>query len=578
MAVPFPFGRSLTGDSATWFRPPQSPESEFKSPPTRAEGQLIAVEVQIEAYDLSDIDTVTGRAFVKLGVVLYWYDDRMIGWKDGAAPPNELWGPCLRLSNEIAIAVTQVVFDLEQPRTGRMKRVLNYTGLVKLDMTLEAFPFDISSVGISFRTSSDFLSHDMTHRGARSAGQVYQLWWPEDAKNRLRLRWHGRVHGWTLLGISTDLIHHQKAAGAGAVQKYTPTSLLVYFHVERMWFYFLVRALLPLWLTFGLSLSLFWLSPETATEDRLQIVLCCFVAVISLLFVVSTFLPVTSSLTIVDWVTLVTIVGIGVECVFCTIVCEDSSGWFWMRTTPRADMDALDVVHFRAVSSAYFIINVCLLWPAALQHYRILRDNFWAYRPHKPPEDAMSTQPSQDFRLCYLAEPSEWNHSREKMKFEKARRRFRDAVDPTKPVVHVVTAASDGLSSLSGAVLKPAVHLTAAPDELWAPSGAAPTTSTVNVALTADCDEPSAPSEATYKTEHTARTVESKLNLANALRGYAENTGPGFWRSINNCNDPLFPRLRPEPAAPTSTVEQAGGAAPTPLAVPTKRDGFSRLH
>jgi hypothetical protein len=40
---------------------------------------------------LNDVDTVKGVANVKLGVVMYWTDTRLIGWTSKL--PSNLWGP-----------------------------------------------------------------------------------------------------------------------------------------------------------------------------------------------------------------------------------------------------------------------------------------------------------------------------------------------------------------------------------------------------------------------------------------------------------------------------------------------------
>lgn len=123
---------------------------------------------------------------MKVGIVLRWVDPRLEDWPEDEPLPETLWGPRLRLHNELEIKVMQVVFDLEDYRTGALKRLLVYTGSVKNDMTLRDFPLDIDAVSLQFRTSSDFLTRDEKRSGARVTGQIYQLWWPSAAKDRLR--------------------------------------------------------------------------------------------------------------------------------------------------------------------------------------------------------------------------------------------------------------------------------------------------------------------------------------------------------------------------------------------------------
>jgi hypothetical protein len=446
----------------------------YSRPPSREGKELIAVKCTLEAYDLSKVDTVNGRAYVKIGVIARWYDQRMIGRRE---VPDKLWGPYVRLSNELDIRVTQVVFDIEDSATGLMKRLLIYTGLVKNSMTLSDFPVDISFVELIFRTSSDYMTCDFKRSGARATGQTYQLWWPDDAAQRIRVRWPGDVHEWELIGISTELVrratfaprragrasrcarrqrmptrrlargfagdpalrcarpaHPQLSSrvwcrppaclpavpaarscqihhAVNARQAYTPTTLGVFFHVKRMYSYYLLKALLPLWLTFGLSLAVFAYEPEHL-EDRIEIVLNCFLAVISLLFVISTFLPVTSTLTIIDYVTLATLTTLGCECVACIIVGERMRGWAGLfGSAPagaydHARMVALDTIHFRCVCAFYVGANLRLLVPAIRRHNQLIDTTFRKYKPPHPPRDAGRHKHSTDLRFSYLAEPS----------------------------------------------------------------------------------------------------------------------------------------------------------------------------
>lgn len=219
------------------------------------------------------------------------------------------------------------------------------------------------------------------------------------------MRWLGNVHEWELFGISAELVHHAPTNG------YTPTSLHLQFHISRMWVFYFLKALLPLYLTFALSLAVFWYEPKEIA-DRVEIVLACFLAVVSLLFVISTFLPRTSTLTIIDLVTLLTIGAVGLECCFSVVVSERSHGWWFLPDARRNEgkydpvaMVHLDTTHFRVLVGMYTGINAALLLPALYRRWGAYGSSFGKYEA--PPETAADKHGSDksDRRLLFLMAP-----------------------------------------------------------------------------------------------------------------------------------------------------------------------------
>jgi len=152
----------------------------------------------------------------------------------------------------------------------------------------------------------------------------------------LRLRWNCALHEWIVLGISikgwTEL-GRDMASSQGTSREesfvppelkakwstrsvihvnehsYTPTTIQMSIHIARDWTYYLWRALLPLIFTFGLAMSAFFIDAKEL-NDRLEVVITSFLATVGLMYVMTTFLPKTSTFTSMDKVTVATIVAL----------------------------------------------------------------------------------------------------------------------------------------------------------------------------------------------------------------------------------------------------------------------------
>ena len=112
-------------------------------PPTGPDGALLHVDFRITIFHIGKVDTREQTSLVRMGIVLYWTDPRMVGWSSPILPPT-LWGPELWLRNAmggVSVELEQfVVFNAEE---GRLKRVLNYEATIITPMNLESFPFDL---------------------------------------------------------------------------------------------------------------------------------------------------------------------------------------------------------------------------------------------------------------------------------------------------------------------------------------------------------------------------------------------------------------------------------------------------
>lgn len=67
--------------------------------PAGVDGGAVTVHVRVALKKVSRVDTVQGTAYVKMGLVFYWTDPRLVGWPDVEDLPQLLWTPVLLLTN-----------------------------------------------------------------------------------------------------------------------------------------------------------------------------------------------------------------------------------------------------------------------------------------------------------------------------------------------------------------------------------------------------------------------------------------------------------------------------------------------
>ena len=119
-------------------------------PPTGPDGALLHVDFRITVFHIGKVDTREQTSLVRMGIVLYWTDPRMVGWSSPILPPT-LWGPELWLRNAmggVSVELEQfVVFNAEE---GRLKRVLNYEATIITPMNMESFPFDLQCLSLEW--------------------------------------------------------------------------------------------------------------------------------------------------------------------------------------------------------------------------------------------------------------------------------------------------------------------------------------------------------------------------------------------------------------------------------------------
>ena len=121
--------------------------NEWLNPPQDSTGEPIWVDMRVNIDRLSHIDTVQQCLTIKVALVMYWDDERLIGWDNAALPPM-LWGPWPGLTNELNVTTEQAAFVVTDPSKGRLKRVIIFSGQVSNPMDLRDFPMDVSTPSI----------------------------------------------------------------------------------------------------------------------------------------------------------------------------------------------------------------------------------------------------------------------------------------------------------------------------------------------------------------------------------------------------------------------------------------------
>ena len=129
-------------------------------PPASSGGGPIDVDFRLTCFHIGKVDTREQTSVVKMGVVFYWTDSRMVGWTSPILPAT-LWGPEVYLRNAIGGSVKEyeqfVVCDAAR---GRLKRIINFEAVVSTPMALKQFPFDVQQLVPEFVS----ISHWRTHR------------------------------------------------------------------------------------------------------------------------------------------------------------------------------------------------------------------------------------------------------------------------------------------------------------------------------------------------------------------------------------------------------------------------------
>ena len=270
-------------------------KEELTHPPRDADGGLITVNYRLTVFHLGCVDTREQTASIRMGVVLYWTDPRMIGWTSPILPPT-LWGPELFLKNAIGGADLEYEqFVVTDKKEGRMKRIINYEATIMVPMELRTFPFDMQSIAPEWVSISHWRQLDQNRYGSLPHGQSYRLA-PVDRAgegNPLLMFFAGDIPEWRLEACSTRLTTALNPAG------FTITALTVQFSISRRYAYYITKVIAPL-VILTLANSLVHFIEPHLLADRIANIFTMFLAAYALLYVVGEHVPHVAFLTTID--------------------------------------------------------------------------------------------------------------------------------------------------------------------------------------------------------------------------------------------------------------------------------------
>ena len=276
-------GIKLRTEALMSLRLTEEQREELTLPPP---GEPFEVSYRMTCFHLGEVDTLRQTASVKMGIVLYWTDPRMVGWSSPILPPT-LWGPEMVLRNAIGSVQTEYEqFVVADSGEGRMKRIINYDAIVVMTMDLHRFPFDMQAIAPEWVSISHWRQLDGTRYGSRPKGVTYKLQQVQrpDEGVPMLMFFGGSVAEWRLEACAMNLTTAVNPAG------FTLTKLQCKFVASRMYQYYLTKVVVPLACLVVATHLVFFIEPHLLA-DRLGHVFTMFLAAVGLLYVASEHVP-----------------------------------------------------------------------------------------------------------------------------------------------------------------------------------------------------------------------------------------------------------------------------------------------
>ena len=330
-------------------------------PPASEAGEKgIEVNFRITVLHIGRVDTREQTAQIRMGVVLYWTDPRMVGWTSPILPPT-IWGPELWLKNQTdGVSVEYEQFVVTDPSQGRMKRILNFESLIIMPMDLQNFPFDIQTLAPEWVSISHWRQLDGSRAGSLPQGQSYHLVpvWREGEGQPVTMFFTGTITEWALHSYTIEVTSKKHGAG------FTISAISVQFTLSRDHTFYLSRIVAPLTvLTIAAHLN-HGLPPEELAS-RLANVHTAFIAAFALLFVVAEQVPRVNHLTIIDYVIFWALGAVlfgGGESVFLYYYDRDAARG--LLSEDALDPVTLDLLLGATTMTVFFIALALTLIPA----------------------------------------------------------------------------------------------------------------------------------------------------------------------------------------------------------------------
>ena len=329
-------------------------------PVPEAGDQGIEVNFRITVLHIGRVDTREQTVHIRMGIVLYWTDPRMVGWTSPILPPT-IWGPEVWLKNQTGgVTVEYEQFAVTDATEGRMKRIVNFESLIIMPMDLRNFPFDIQTLAPEWVSISHWRQLDGSRGGSLPMGQSYHLRpvWRETEGEPVTMFFTGHIAEWELHSYTIKVNSKKHPAG------FTISSISLQFIISRSYSYYLARIVAPL-TVLTIAAHLNHGLPPDQLSSRLANVHTAFIASFALLFVVAEQVPRVNHLTIIDHViflSLGTILFGGGESTF--IYYYDRDAEQGLLGQDHFDPVTLDLVLGAFTLIAFFIVLAATLIPA----------------------------------------------------------------------------------------------------------------------------------------------------------------------------------------------------------------------
>lgn len=290
----------------------------YVSPPICSEtGVIPTINFRLMVHRISDIDTKNLTAGVKIGIVMYWTDVRLKGWKRFLLPGN-LWGPELYLMNAVTSEPEYEQFVLFSAEEGRLKRIINYDSVVQAPMDLKQFPFDIQEVGAHFVNISHWRTLNQEQYGSSPSAQLYKLAPVErgdEGEIFRKLMDDVFCTEFELLAESFDL-EQPSEDSAG----FKMSHLRIKFQCARDANFYVLKAFTPLYILTVVSFLTLATDHEEGLSTRLGLAFTMLLAVVALQGAIAEAVPKVDFLTTIDRIGFVAVLYLCAIAVVATIV------------------------------------------------------------------------------------------------------------------------------------------------------------------------------------------------------------------------------------------------------------------
>lgn len=177
---------------------------------------------------------------------------------------------------------------VDEHKTLYVTKTIQGVGKFKAKFNYSSFPFDKQKMVFFFSNDDPFYAYNEVAE-LTSDGQEYLK------ENFLKLNYF--LNQWKVKSYNTKYDYINESS-------YKKNIFSISYEIERLYFYYIAKILLPILLILMISWSVFWLNPKYL-EGRLTVGVVCLLSLIAYNFVVDKDIPKLGYLTIMDYIILV---------------------------------------------------------------------------------------------------------------------------------------------------------------------------------------------------------------------------------------------------------------------------------